>query len=484
MATWSVTVGGTTVEALVGVETEGSDESKVPKATVTCGATSTNRGFSSGEAVVISKNGTEEFRGFVNGKPSIGDDNEFLELDVASKIYELQQLSVNRVFYRMDPGAILRSAIANRVVSLPPRSIHTADSLTNWTSDAPVFQLADFTGGQYREFGSNLIALGWRQGVTGTYHATFSGVPSNTIPGDGQIARLSSRFLVNNRGGQFEVEVGLQDNAGNLYVWSPDRLPNGFETHAFRAEEARDGGDIIASGDLSNGELRYGVKINGSLGEPRAMLIDNAQTTPFLLKSRTSNLTTNNVEDMGATVIRRFDSSVFEIVRQFATEYDAIAYIDTNDDLHFEPSGQSDAGKSIDYSTTPVTAANFDTDYDDVVNEVTVQYANGSVTVSADASIDFYGIAPRSQPIIKPEIQTEDEAISHGMGVLAEGAWADTPMEFTIADTTFSTVRVGERITVTWDPSNGINVIGTFVVSEVTVDEEGYPTIGVTGHVG
>lgn len=484
MPTYSVTVGGTTVDALVGVNLEQTDEAKIPEATVVAGTTSTNRGFSSGDQVLVNKNGSEEFRGYLTGKPETGGDNEFLEMKAHGKIYELQQHTVNQVFYQMDPGDIVDRAVQKVVNPLPPKLVHTGDDKSQWTSDAPVFQLTNFTEGNYREFGSNMIALGWRKGVTGTYHATFGSVPSSTIPGDGQIARLATRFLINNRGGQFKVEVGLQDNSSNVYVWEAAPLRNGFHDYAFRAEEAEGSGDLISASDLSAGELRYAVKIEGVLGEPRAMLIDGAQTTPFLLDARNPGISVNNVETTGRTVTRRFDSSIFEIIRQFAVEDNAIAYVDSSDDLHFEPSGQSDASKSIDYSTTDVVGVEINTDYDDVVNEVTVQYANGSVTVTADASIDFYGISSRSEPVVKPEIQTEDEAIEHGMGILADKAWDDTPLRFTVADTTFSNVRVGERISVTWDPSNGTNVVGAFVVSEVTEDEEGFPTIGVTGHVG
>jgi len=114
---------------------------------------------------------------------------------------------------------------------------------------------------------------------------------------------------------------------------------------------------------------------------------------------------------------------------------------------------------------------------------VTVQGSgNIQVTVSADSSIEFYGVSSRQEPITDKGIQTDAEAEQRGRGYLAKNAWDDTALTFTIADTTYSQVRVGEVVPVTWNPPTGDTVIGEFVVNATEQDENGYPTLKMSGH--
>jgi len=483
MPTFDVQVEGSSVESLMEVSTGTEDEGAIGKAKALIGNTSNNRTISSGDDATVLKNGSTEFEGKVISDPRVGDTNEGLELVIADDRYELQKINVNRPFYQMDTGAILREAINKQIQPLSQRSIDRMESTAGWTSDAEEFTTTDFSSDKYREYGSNMLILGWRKGASGDYHATYSPVPSNAIPGDGQIQELVTRFLVNNRGQKFSVEVGLQDNAGNLYVWDIGSPQTGFNEYTLRAEDARPGLDLIDEGDLSNGELRYAFGMDGSLGEPRAVLLDGAFTKPFLLDDRNPTLTPTGVQDSGRTITRRFDESVFEMFKSFSIEDNATSYVGANDILNWEPAGQTIADKSIDYSTTPVVEVDINRDYDDIVNEVTVQGSgNIQVTVSADSSIEFYGVSSRQEPITDKGIQTDAEAEQRGRGYLAKNAWDDTALTFTIADTTYSQVRVGEVVPVTWNPPTGDTVIGEFVVNATEQDENGYPTLKMSGH--
>lgn len=482
MPTWDVQVSGSSVDALMEVKTEAEDESAIGKAKALIGNTSSNRGISSGESATVLKNGSTEFEGKVISDPRVGDNNEGLELVVADDRYELQKITVNRPFYRMDTGAILREAINEEINPLSRRFIDKMESTTDWSSDAEEFTTTSFDTDKHREYGSDMLFLGWRKGASGDYHATYSAVPSGAIPGDGQIQELVTRFLVNDEGDKFDVEVGLQDNSGNLYVWDFDRV-DGFDEYSLRAEEATPGGDLIVDGDLSNGELRYAISISGSLSEPRAVILDGAMTKPFTLTSRNPDLDPSGVQDSGRTITRRFDESAFEMLKAFSVEDNATSYVGANQVLNWEPSGERTSSKSIKYSSTPVVDVTIDRDYDDIVNEVTVQGAGDiQVTVRADSSIDFYGISSRQQPLTNKDLQTEEEAEDFGRGYLEENAWDDTALEFTIADTTYSGIRVGELVPVEWDPPNGDSVIGDFVVSSTKQDDAGYPTLKMTGH--
>lgn len=483
MVTYDVQVEGSSVDALLEVSTSSEDEGAIGKATALIGNTPSNRNIRSGDDAAVYKNGSIEFRGKVIGDPRFGDDNAALELVIADGRYELQKLTVNRPFYQMDTGEILREAINKQIRPLSREYISLMEDDANWSTEAEEFTTTDFDSDKYREYGDNMLFLGWRKGAFGVYKTTFAGVPNDAIPGDGQIQELVTRFLVNNRGQKFNVEVGLCDNVANQYVWAVENPRSGFEEYNLKAQEARTSGSLIEESEMNPGTLMYAVDIQGTLGEPRAILLDVAYTKPFLLDDRTPSLDPAKVQDSGRVITRRFDESVFEMFKTFSTEDNATSYVTLSDELVWEPAGQTLSEKSIDYATTPIVNADIDRDYDSIVNEVTVQGAgNIQVTVTADSSIQFYGISSRQEPITDKDIQTESEAIDRGRGYLEDNAWTDTALSFTIADTSYSTVRVGEAIPVEWNPPGGDSVIGEFIVGSVTQDDTGYITITMSGN--
>jgi len=67
-------------------------------------------------------------------------------------------------------------------------------------------------------------------------------------------------------------------------------------------------------------------------------------------------------------------------------------------------------------------------------------------------------------------------------GYLQKHAWDDTAAEFTVADSAFRDVQVGQSISVEWTPDD----IGPaeFVVSSTETDDVGRVTIGITGQTG
>lgn len=480
MPTWDVEVEGTAVDGLIEVKPQDAGEGKLARAKVTCGNTAGNRAIASGDEAVVFKNGSEEFEGKVTKKPSKGSNNDFLELIVGDNRVELTLEEVHRPFYQMDTGEIVKEAVNKSAETLSRRLVTTGDeSGASWDSDIPVFEHADFSNKRFREKGSDVIFCGWREGASGEFYARFTGVPSSAIPGDGQIMRLNTRVLANNSGDQIRGEVELVDNAGNSYVWDLPRLTTEFETFELLAEDARTEAEI-GSNASGTGVLEYRFSLNGDLSESRAVLIDYAETLPFGLDDRGTEIGTSGVQTTGRTVTRRWDASIMELLNELTTEDGFTSYVDGNKELNFEPAGQTSATKSIDYNTTPVVDAEIDRDYDRIINKLTVQGSGGiQVTVRDKGSIQFYGISAREDQLVDKEIQTQREARERGESVLDDKAWHDTAMSFDVADASFSEVRVGQSIQITWPPED---IDGTYIVSSTEVQDSGIVTISATGN--
>lgn len=472
---FSVTIGGASVDGLMDVNFKGADTEEIGEAEIEVKNNNFNRSFNYGEEVIVKRDGSTVWTGYLEKKPPTGDRNLRLNLTARDKREELQYVEVHRPFYDMDSGEVVRNMVNKAVDPQSPVFIHTGDDLTNWTSDIGTFELAQIPNQDINEYGTDLLFAYWEEGRTGEFTATFDSVPA-TAADDGQILWLETGFLFNNRGNFFEVEVELRDHSGTNYVWDLP-IPDGTEyvEQKLPAEEATTSGAELTS----NGTLEYRITISGELPEARAGVIDYARTRPFETGDRDTGFTVNNVQDTGRNIIRRMDSTVFEAVAKLATEDKAVSFIDENDDLHYQPAGDTDAPESITYSGTRVVEVEADKDATDITNKVTVQGAGGlQRTLQDTGSIQFYGVSERAEPLVNKEIQNEDELRAYGEGYLDKNAWSDTDLTFTIADSAYKNVVVGQRIQVTWPPQD---LDGTFTVSETETDTAGKVKIGITG---
>jgi len=480
MVQWDVTIDGTTVEAVSTVEPQEGDEGKLGTCKVEAGNTTTNRSFGSGDDAIVKRNGVTEFNGKVTKAPTSGRTKEQLEFTISDARVVLRYIEAHRPFYEMDSGAIIREAVNQEAKVKSPVTLHRGSSTTGWSTDTPEFELLDSDQKRVHERGSNVIFAGWDGGASGEYAVTYNDVPSAAIPGDGQVVRLTTRLLVNNRGDQIATEVDLRDNAGNNYIWQVEDLNTNFTEVTLAAEDAVSSASI-GSKVTSNGTLEYRFDLKGELPEPRAVGIDYAEVLPFTLKSRNPDVSVNNVQDTGNVITRRFDANVMQMLNSLGDEDGYDSWVDDNDDLHYEPGAGRSAGVSITDST-PVTDYEFDRDYDRITNKVTVQGADDiQVTAVDSGSIEFYGISEREEQIVDREIQTQREADRKARMYLEENAWADTAIMFEVADLSYADVSVGEGMRVQWTPE-GVDKI--FTVSGKEVADSGYVTLNFTGYTG
>lgn len=478
MVSWNVTVDGRTLDAISEVEPVSGDEGRLGTCKVVCGATDANRTVASGDDAVVERNGTVEFDGKITKAPSTGANSDSIEYTISDNRVTLRYIQAHRPFYEMDTGEIIKDAVTKRAKTRSPATIHEGSSLTNWDSDIPEFSLLESDTERIHEYGSDLIFAGWPTGSSGVYSVTYDDVPASAIPGDGQVLRLNTRMLVNNRGNQIEAEINLRDNAGNNYNWSPERPRSEFTEYEFAAEDAVTEASI---GDSlsTDGTLQYRFRLNGPVPEPRAVVLDHAETLPFVVETRDTDITVNNVQQSGNVITRRFDENVMLILRTLGNEDSYGSWIDENNDLHYEPTGSRSSGLSIT-DATPVTEYSYNRDYDQIVNQVTVQGAgNIQVTAIDNGSVDFYGISEREDQIIDREIQTEAEADRRAIEFLKDNAWDDSAITFEVADLDFADVSIGESVFISWSPEDTNKI---FNVTRKEVSDAGYVTLNFSGH--
>ncbi len=473
----SVTIGGTTVNRVSSVQYGQGDEETLGTATVEAANTAANRSVGYGDEVRIQRDGTTEFVGVLEEKPSGGGRNLLVEFKARDKRAALHYEEVHRPFYEQDSGQVIRETVKNQTRPRNPVDVFLGDDLTDWSSDVDVFQLADIPDQSLYDRGTDLLFLYFKKEATGSYQATLDPIPSNAA-GDKSLLWFETRYLFNNAGGYFTGEVELRDEGGTSYVWDLE-IPGGndFQNVRYKAQEATSDGSELSGSN----KLQYRIDIEGVLPEPRAAVLDFGRTRPFDLVSRDPpvNAPASKVLDSGREITRRFDQTILEVVQELSVEEGAVSYVDTSDDLHYEPAGDSAAPVSIDYSSTRVVDASFDRDSTGIVNRVRVQGAGDlQITLLSSGSIAFYGVAPRDKPLVQTNIQNEEELRDYGEGFLNQNAWDDSAFSFTIADAAYRAVTVGQEIDVTWPPEE---LNGTFIVTGKDVKDGGKVELSFTG---
>lgn len=477
MVQWNVTVGGTAVETIFDVEYSREKGGTLASATVTAANTDTNRNLPYSADASVERNDEEVLSGVITKKPTRAPGNSQIEFTIRGGRTALSKIEAHRPFYQMDPGEMIRTAITDRAAVRSPETAFRGDgSIDNdWESDAPEFGTVGATEQNLQKRGTDVIGMGFPEGTSGTYYARRN----TSLTGDG-LVRYTTRFIVNNPGGQFSLEVDL--NAyGNNYIWYFDYPASEWTTHKLAAEDAVPDAQI-GEPNSQPGTVEYRVDIEGSLPEGRALALDYGEALPFDQRPREqSTPPTSEIQNVGDTITRRHDETVLEMVSTYAQEYGFASY-GRNGTPVFEPAGSQPAPKAITYSGTPVVGSSFNRDSDIIRNKVTVQGADDiTVTATDSASVDFYGLSEREEQIVDKNIQTVEEAQNRAEGYLEDHAWEDTTMEFEIADATYTNVYEGQAIQVSWPPEDLPS--GIWTVDSVGQNTAGYAVIGITASI-
>lgn len=447
-----VTIDGTTIDDVRSVQTSDRSSGSLGEAEIVALDSATLRSLvSPGATVTIPQPGTD-WTGYVDGERTIG---RWRTIRAREYRGELKAAPQHTVFYDVARSQAVKTAATTETEPAGLTPIHVASSTTDWTSNAPVFELYAGTRAGLYDWGTDLLFLGARDGYARTLTATYSNVTTDTIR-DG-IMELQTRLLVNDRGAGWDTEIELVTPGGTTYLWTPETPTSGFETLQLPAEEATTDGQV-----QSTGTLQYRFSPRASLTAPTGIMIDNAHTKPFDRVSRNNSLTTTGVEATNDSITRRVDVPVGKFIADLAVEAGYEWWVD-GQELNFTDSGGSQ-GLSIT-TDAPVYEVEDDRDYDAIRNVVEVQGADGvGVTVTEPTSIAFYGPVPRREPIIDTSIQTVEEARERGNGYLANNAFDDGNVTFSILDEEYLRLSAEDLIPVTW---SRLGIDGIFTVSEV-----------------
>lgn len=472
----SITIAGQTPEQVLDVRTYSRGGDELGAGEIVVADTQTNRNIVEPGNDVAIQWSDYSWGGYVTAEES-GEQPETLRIKAIGARLPLKHSQLHTVFYNRPSSAAVTQAVTERSKPLGEVSVHVASDMSQWTSNAPVAERYAGTRAGIYDAGTDLLVLGVRGGHTGTITATYEGVTSDMVV-DG-IYELTTRLLVNDRGGLWDTEIELTTPDGTTYVWEPDIGSSTFETLTLPAEEATPDGQVDATGTL-----QYRFTPAARVPSNTAIMIDYARTKPFERKDRASPLGTGSIRDTDRTITRRVDGPAAVFIDEQATEDGFSWWVDESDTLHYQPGDEepSNPGLEIVAGTTQVTDVDATKDYEDIVNVVTVQGAgNISVTERDQASVDYYGPVPRAEAIVDESIHSETEARSRAQGHLEKNAWDDARVGFAVADTAFAALEYGDEITVQWPPQ-GLD--GTYKVAETETTSIGVVTVTIKASSG
>lgn len=462
----TVTIAGQTYDDVVNIDAADESSSDLGSATITLlDEASARDQINPGDDVTISRT-ERDWNGYVTG---ISSASEGVDIECIVTRLELKHTDLHQVFYNITSSKAVELSVTKQAQPLAKTQVHVGDDLTEWSSNAPVYQLYEGTRAGLYNWGTDLLALGARQGYTKTLTATYHDVTADAIE-DG-IFELLTRILVPNRGAAWDVEIELTTPSGETYVWAPDVGDAGFEALVLAAEDATpDDGQVSETGTL-----QYRFEPRARLADNACIFIDNGHTKPFRRRDRPTGLSTSGVQSTDRKIRRRVDIPAGQFIDDLATE-DQFEFWSEDGTLFYQPSNEA-PDLSISESD-PVADVSDRRNFEDIRNIVTVQGAGDiEVAVRDQASIAFYGPQPRSETIVKRDLQTEAEAQAHAEGYLDDHARDDGSVTFSMLDTSYRELEPEDQIQVTWPRTN---IDGTVTVKSVT---DRTPLVDVTVEV-
>jgi len=471
-----VLVDGTRATQVIDVEYENTTGSSIGSATVSVANTNANRSlFKPASRVEIRKNGSTVWSGEVLGKPS-NTSGRNLTLDVEAETFagQAEYGKVTRPFVELSRADIVRQAVDKQIKPFTDtKKITYAETVTDWSANDVVDDLekTDDSKG-INEFGQDTVFVGMRNGSSGTGTVTYDAVPTSAVPGR-RVLEVETRLIVNNRGDVFDLSLTVVDDAGIAYTWTID-APTGSSSKTYKlpVEDA-----TIETGDTPL-TARLDAEISGVLPDSRAIAVDMIRTTPFELVDRGTDLTAD-VDDTDDKITRQVNKSVLSLADDIATEVGATAYVTADQTLRFETQAPSAQYSITDDTSTGVVDVDVDRDFD-VKNQVTVSGKDDlQATFTDSSSVQFYNSSvPKPEPITDTSLRTSEQLETRARGFLAENAFEDSAIEFTLAGAQWRDVSAGEVIDVTYPPES---INGTFLIDSVGRTPGGFVTIALTG---
>jgi hypothetical protein len=451
---YTIDIGGYTPEALLDVQTQppGADQ-ELGKAMISMGVTSSNlSSIESGDKVTVTDDSETTFTGFVVGTPSI-DSEGTLEVRALDDRVALRHKTLDRVFYNLDSAEAVKQAVTKEAVQLDSRVALTGDSIGDWSGN--VDNLAAYTDGTRDsinsqalwEYGTDMIYIGLESGASGSYHVDSDSLLKGAS-GGGQLRKVELRHAIDTGDGEADITFEIRVNGLN-YVWDLSDT-DGLETITLQAADADPSGQLN-----TDGTVRLDIDVSDTLDEPLGIMIDGLVPFPFYTIDDDIDISIGSAPSTSRTITRDKSAPALEFINELAVEDDRSLLVDSAQTVDYISDAGSDRPSfDIIQGETPVVDADFDRDSEQIINKVQVNGDGVQAVVTDPASIAFYGVAPRSEPINDESIKARETAVRRGKGVLRGNAWDDEVISFEVADSEYRKLDPGDTMQVDWPLQN------------------------------
>jgi hypothetical protein len=356
-------------------------------------------------------------KGFIGNVAKIGDTQPY-EIKVYGRFRKTFDFDINnRIFYETDSGKARRKAIQEKVEERGLEIADTGDNLNGVSSNAPVFELADFSQISPQQVGSDLLFVGFPEGNTNTsasYQVTFDNID---FQGD-EFQRLKIRMIANNLGDVFDFEIEYQV-AGTNYIWTRPEFDGAGTLNLNPARATSEGSQLS-----TNNKLQIRISLQGQLVESRAVLIDSVQINSLDVSQRNIPFDSVDIQDTGRQITRIVDKSLNEFLYTLDEADDGNTIVTTDNDIIYKSVDDQKADLRID-NDTPLIDFTVEDDTDRITNQVTIDGEGFKITVKDSASIGFYNDKVRKQRDINETITRRSDAERRAVGVLQNKAFVD-----------------------------------------------------------
>lgn len=465
-----ITDADETLDSVVSVNFEQSYENESTIADIVAlSPDEVNQKIGNDENIEIEKqsNGNIEFIGKIK---EINKSDDQVELSAEEEYTQLHQMESNgRVFYKTDSGDAIESLITQDINSKGKRIIDNSSNLTDKSSNAPVFELGDFSNLQPHEYGTNLLFAGFP--VDSTPDTTYNLTYSNITPNGEEFTEFETRMIINNLSGVFSIYAQYIDSNQKNYVWDLGSI-DGVTNIVLNVEEAQDltiDGTLDSTDSTNTNKFRFIFQINGQLVEDRAIGIDALLGKSVEIVNRPHDYNTVNIPQSGRTITRKFTNTVASSVYKILEEEEKKLLVDSNKNVIIKEKGENTADLEIT-EDTPIINFEVNTNSDEIRNKITVEGSGGVfVEETAPSSIQQFGFT-KTKKIRDKSIKHEKNAREKAITQLEKLAFKDTKIIVELPNVDeLSGTSVGDKILINYE-----NIDNYFTIQSIEKTDTGF----------
>lgn len=421
---------------------------------------------------IVNSNNDIEFTGLIK---NIDKSSENIELTAQEQYAELIEMEANgRIAYNEDSGDFIKKLITEDVSSEGRKLIQDGDTLTDVSSTAPVFELANFRDLRPEIYGTDLIFLGFPKEETdqGEYTITYD----NITPHGDEFTRLETRILANNSG-VFNLYAQYIDDSGTNYIWELGNIDgvNNIELQFEEASQELVSGALDPDNTANYNKLRLIIEVNGKMIESRAIAIDGIIGKAISIENRDHNFNSIDITSTNRNITRRFTSSVSEAIYNILSEEPRTLIIDENNNVTLKTKGETDAPLEIIEGETPVINWDVNKNTDKIRNRIIVEGDNDILVEKKSlSSIQTFGFT-KTKKIRDLSIQNESDARDRAEQELADLSFEDAKIIIEMPDTTeLNNSETGDKIYINYKDINN-----TFIINEIEKTSDGWTKIKI-----